>query len=141
MRSILTCLGIIIGIAAVIAMVEIGQGSSHAIQQTIASMGANQFGIEPQATSSGGVSAGAQSGLTLTPQDAEAIRRECPSVRWAAPSVDSRAQIVYGNRNGNPGSIKGTTPEYLKVRNWTTMTEGEPFTDDDIRRGAAVCCI
>src|SRR3954462_1777190 len=128
MRSVLTCLGIIIGIAAVIAMVEIGQGSSHAIQQTIASMGANQFGIEPQASSFGGVSAGAQTGLTLTPQDAEAIRRECPAVRWAAPSVDARARVVYGNRNWSPGSIKGTTPEYLNVRNWATLAEGEPFT-------------
>jgi ABC-type antimicrobial peptide transport system permease subunit len=141
MRSVLTCLGIIIGIAAVIAMVEIGQGSSHSIQETIASMGANQFGIDPQATSSGGVSAGAQSGLTLTPQDCDAIRRECPAVLWAAPSVDAHAQIVYGNKNWSPGSIKGSTPEYLKIRSWTEMSEGAAFTDDDVRRGAAVCLI
>src|SRR5438445_9035268 len=68
MRSVLTCLGIIIGIAAVIAMMEIGQGSSYSIQQTIASMGANQLGIEPNATSSSGVSSGAATGVTLTPE-------------------------------------------------------------------------
>ena len=91
MRSILTCLGIIIGIAAVIAMMEIGQGSSNAIQQTIASMGANQIGIEPRATASAGVSSGAATGLTLTPEDATALLTECSAVRWVSPSVDARA--------------------------------------------------
>jgi ABC-type antimicrobial peptide transport system permease subunit len=141
MRSVLTCLGIIIGIAAVIAMMEIGQGSSYAIQQTIASMGANQIGIEPAPTSSGGVSSGAATGLTLTPQDCDALLRECSAIRWAAPSVDGRAQLVYGNRNWNPGSIKGTTPEYLHVRNWADLADGEPFTDDDVRSASAVCLI
>src|SRR5438552_9828180 len=98
MRSALTCLGIIIGIGSVIAMVEIGQGSSHAIQQTIASMGANQLGISPQSSSVGGISSGAATGLTLTPEDCDAIIRECPAVRYAAPSVDGRSQIIYGNR-------------------------------------------
>ena len=84
MRSVLTCLGIIIGIAAVIAMMEIGQGSSNAIQQTIVSMGANQIGIEPRATSSAGVSSGAATGLTLTPEDCDALIRECSAIRWAA---------------------------------------------------------
>src|SRR5213076_2329075 len=92
MRSVLTCLGIIIGIAAVIAMMEIGEGSSHAIQQTIASMGVNQIGIEPRATASAGVSSGAATGLTLTPEDSDALLRECSAIRWAAPSVDSRSQ-------------------------------------------------
>src|SRR5437868_1977355 len=118
MRSVLTCLGIIIGIAAVIAMMEIGQGSSSSIEQTIASMGANQLGIEPRASAAAGVSAGAATGLTLTPEDCDAILRECTAVRWAAPSVDGRAQLVYGNRNWNLQGIKGTTPAYLDVRNW-----------------------
>src|SRR5256714_1817839 len=141
MRSALTCLGIIIGIAAVIAMVEIGQGASYRFQQTVASMGVNVLGIEPNSSASAGVSAGAATGVTLTPDDADAIRRECPAVRWVAPSVDSRTQIIYGNKNYNPGSIKGTTPDYLLVRNWTNMAEGEPFSDDDVRRAAGVCLI
>src|SRR2546421_1378102 len=141
MRSALTCLGIIIGIAAVIAMAEIGQGASYRFQQTVASMGVNVLGIEPNSSASAGVSAGAATGVTLTPDDADAIRRECPAVRWVAPSVDSRTQIIYGNKNYNPGSIKGTTPDYLLVRNWTNMAEGEPFSDDDVRRAAGVCLI
>jgi ABC-type antimicrobial peptide transport system permease subunit len=140
-RSALTCLGIIIGIAAVIAMVEVGQGASSAVQRTIAGMGANLIGVTPDSSSSGGVSAGAGTGMTLSPQDAEAIARECPSVRWAAPSVDARAQLVYGNRNWGVQSIKGSTPDYLQVRNWLPLAEGESFTDDDVRRGAMVCLI
>src|SRR5581483_11353762 len=141
MRSVLTCLGIIIGIAAVIAMMEIGQGSSNAIQETIASIGANQIGIEPRATSSAGVSSGAATGLTLTPEDAEALLTECSAVRWAAPSVDSRAQLIYGSRNWNVANIKGSTPMYLQIRNWANLADGECFTDDDVRAAAAVCVI
>src|SRR5436305_9748063 len=84
MRSALTCLGIIIGVAAVIAMEEIGQGSSTAVQKTIQSMGANNLLIMAGTASSGGVSFGSGSSITLTPQDAEAIARECPSVPGVA---------------------------------------------------------
>src|SRR5438874_6184781 len=78
MRSVLTPLGIIIGVAAVIAMMEIGNGSSTAIEQTIASMGANNLLIQPGTASSGGVTFGSGSIVTLTPQDADAIKNECP---------------------------------------------------------------
>src|ERR687883_1320579 len=87
MRSVLTTLGIIIGVAAVIAMMEIGKGSSTAIRQTIASMGANNLLVQPGTAASGGVSFGSGSVITLTPQDAEAILRECPAVRGVAPVV------------------------------------------------------
>src|SRR5689334_18909335 len=99
MRSALTCLGIIIGVGAVIAMMEIGHGSSSAIQKQIASMGANNLMIFPGTAASGGVSWGAGSTVTLIPADADAILRECPSVRAVAPVVQSRAQIVYGSKN------------------------------------------
>src|SRR5437764_2537427 len=103
MRSALTTLGIIIGVAAVIAMMEIGKGSSSAIQQTIASMGANNLLIMPGTASSAGVSFGSGSIITLTPQDAEAILRECrPAVGAVAPVVRARTQVVYGNRNWVP---------------------------------------
>ena len=92
MRSLLTCLGIIIGIAAVIAMMEIGQGSSFTIQQTIAKMGANVIQLDPDASNIGGVSTGAGGKATLTPEDCDAINHECDAVRWAAPSVDSWGQ-------------------------------------------------
>src|SRR6516165_10780610 len=139
MRSVLTCLGIIIGIAAVIAMMEIGQGTSAAIQKTIASLGANQLLVEAGTTASAGVSYGAGTSLTLTPADCEAILRECPAVRYAAPGVDCRLQVVYGNRNWVPWKVLGTTPDYLVVRDWANLEAGEAFTDADVRNATAVC--
>ena len=141
MRSALTCLGIIIGTAAVIVMVEIGRGSSNAIEQTIASMGANVVQVDPAEVKVGGVSTGAGGRPTLTPADYEAIVRECTAVRCAAPSVDCRLQIIYGNRNWAPRNILGTTPDYLIVRQWADLQEGSPFTDDDVRRAGCVCLI
>src|SRR3954447_24486800 len=118
MRSALTTLGIIIGVGAVIAMMEIGRGSSASIQRTIASMGANNFSVQPGQAASGGVSFGAGSVMTLTPQDAEAIDRECTAIRAVAPVERTRAQVVYGNKNWVPFFIYGTTPDYLVARDW-----------------------
>jgi ABC-type antimicrobial peptide transport system permease subunit len=141
MRSILTTLGIIIGIAAVIAMMEIGKGSSSAIRQTIASMGANNLLVMPGTAASGGVSFGAGSILTLTPQDADAILKECPSVRAAAPIVRARTQVIFGDHNWVPLYIYGTTPAFLNVRDWNNLAEGRPFTETEVRDGAAVCLV
>jgi ABC-type antimicrobial peptide transport system permease subunit len=141
MRSVLTCLGIIIGIAAVIAMVEIGQGSSYTIQQTISKMGANVIQLDPEEVSLGGVSTGSGGKASLSPDDCDAITRECDAVRWAAPSVNTWSQIVYGNRNWWPRQILGSTAAYLQVRNWTEMKEGAPFTDEDVRTAACVCVL
>src|ERR1700692_4885855 len=105
MRSLLTCLGIIIGIAAVIAMMEIGRGSSNSIEQTIASLGANVIQMDPNDTVVGGVSSGGGGRATLTPADADAVRAECSAVKWVAPSVDCRAQVIYGNHNWNADRI------------------------------------
>jgi ABC-type antimicrobial peptide transport system permease subunit len=140
MRSALTCVGIIIGISAVIAMMEIGNGISTLNAKKIASLGANNLQIQPGTAASGGVSFGAGSILTLTPEDCAAILRDCPAVRSAAPTVRSNAQIVYGNRNWVPQTITGTTPDYLDVREWL-VTEGGVFTDQDVRNGAKVCII
>jgi ABC-type antimicrobial peptide transport system permease subunit len=141
MRSALTALGIIIGVAAVIAMQNIGQGSSTAVQQTIKSMGANNLLVQPGTASSGGVSFGSGSVITLTPDDADAIGRECPAVAAFAPIVRARCQVVYGNRNWVPMYIYGTTPAYLEVRDWQELDEGDAFTDQDVRSGSKVCLL
>lgn len=141
MQAVLTTLGIVIGVGAVIAMMEIGKGSSTALQQSVASMGANNILIFPGTASSGGVSFGSGSIMTLTPQDAEAIMEQCPAVQSVAPIVRVRTQVIYGGRNWVPQTIYGTTPMYLQVRDWSTLAEGELFTDRDVRNGSKVCLI
>src|SRR5438094_7166977 len=96
LRAALTTLGIVIGVAAVIAMMEIGHGSAIAIQHTIASMGANNLLVLPGTAASGGVSFGAGSKMTLTPQDADAMEKECPAVGSGAPVVRARARAADG---------------------------------------------
>jgi ABC-type antimicrobial peptide transport system permease subunit len=141
MRSALTTLGIVIGVGAVIAMMEIGNGSSAAIQKTIASMGANTMMVFPGAAASGGISWGAGSTMTLTPDDAEAIMRECPSVQATAPVIRSRnAPVVYGNRNWVPMEINGSTPAFFEVRDWP-VAEGAIFDERDVRNAARVCVV
>jgi macrolide transport system ATP-binding/permease protein len=140
LRAALTTLGIVIGVAAVIAMMEIGRGSSVSIQKAISSMGANNLVILPGTASSGGVSFGAGSVMTLTPQDSDALVEEAPAVRAAAPIVRARTQVIYGGRNWVPSIINGTTPAYLDVREWP-IAEGEAFTERDVRNANKVCII
>jgi len=141
LRAALTTLGIVIGVAAVIAMMEIGNGSTMAIQRTIATMGAFNLLVFPGNMATAGVSFGSGSSITLTPGDADAIVTECPSIIAAAPIVRTRTQIVYGNRNWAPNSMMGTTPAFLEVRDWTEMAEGEAFTDRDVRNCSKVCLV
>ncbi|MBP7937304.1 MAG: ABC transporter permease [Phycisphaerae bacterium] len=141
MRSALTTLGIIIGVSAVIAMMEIGNGTSSFIKKSITSMGVDNLLVAPGSAASGGVTFGAGSVMTLTPEDADAIVRECPAVRATAPVVRARTQVIYGNRNWVPTFIWGTTPSFLEVRNWGNLAEGEPFTDQDVRNASKVCLL
>ena len=141
MRAMLTILGIIIGVASVIAMMEIGKGSATAIQRTIASMGADNVLIQPGSASHSGVSMGVGTTVNLTPKDCEAVISECPAVRSVAPIVGSRGQLIHGSRNWIPGDIYGTTAAFLEVRNWTNLAEGEVFTDADVRNAAKVCLV
>ncbi len=141
LRSALTTLGIIIGVAAVIAMEEIGAGSATAIQATIQSMGANNLLVQPGTASSGGVTFGSGSIITLTPADSEAIARDCPAIAAVAPVVRARTQVVYGNRNWVPTYIYGTTPAFLEVRDWQDLEDGDIFTDRDVRNSSNVCLL
>ncbi|MBF0505896.1 MAG: ABC transporter permease [Nitrospirae bacterium] len=141
MRTMLTTLGIVIGVAAVITMTEIGNGASIAIQRTMASMGANTLVVIPGAASTGGINFGFGSMMTLTPQDADAIIKECPAIRSVAPIVRARTQLVFGNRNYVPTYLYGTTPSFLDIRDWTDLDSGEAFTDHDVRNVNKVCII
>jgi len=140
-RSALTVMGIVIGIAAVITMMEIGKGSSSSIAKTIASMGANNLLIFPGTAASGGISFGAGSTLTLTAEDCNAILRECPSVAAAAPIVRARTQVVFQDQNWVPQTIIGTLPAYLEVRDWSNLAEGDSFSEGDVRNAARVCIV
>ncbi|MCC7145973.1 MAG: ABC transporter permease [Phycisphaeraceae bacterium] len=141
MRALLTTLGIVIGVAAVIAMMEIGTGSSSAVQKSLSTMGTNVFLIFPGTAASGGVSFGVGSGTTLTPEDCDAILRECPAVRNATPVVRARTQVVYGNRNWVPSQMLGVTPAFLDVRSWEPLEEGVPFSDRDVQNANKVCLL
>ncbi len=140
MRAVLTTLGIVIGVGAVIAMMEIGAGSSSAIQKGIASMGADVLVVVPGTAATAGVSQGSRTVITLTPKDYEAILRECPAVRNAAPIVGARAQVIYGNRNWVPDRIIGTTAAFLDVQEWS-LDEGGPFSQRDVLSANKVCLL
>jgi len=140
LRAMLTTLGIVIGVGSVIAMMEIGEGASAAMAKSFASMGANVLMVMPGTAASGGVSFGGGSMTTLTPDDCAAVAKRCPAVRMVAPTVRSRTQIVYGNRNWVPSSMYGTTPAYLSIRDWT-ISEGKSFTDSDVQTGSQVCLL
>jgi ABC-type antimicrobial peptide transport system permease subunit len=140
MRTVLTMLGVIIGVAAVIAMMEISRGASVAIQVTVTNMGANTLIVAPGAPKGGSVRYGTRSD-TLTPEDAEALARECSSVVATAPIVNASGQVVYGNRYWNPIYMTGSTVNFLKMRNWTQLELGRTFNQRELLSGEKVCLI
>ena len=138
MRAALTMLGVIIGVAAVIAMVSIGQGASASVQAQISNMGTNLLFVSAGAQNVGGVRSGTgDNGTnTLTEDDLQAIQREVPSVSMMSPMVNSRSQLVVGNQNWNT-SIQGVSEQLPGIRKWT-VDSGEFFTESDVRSGARV---
>ena len=139
MRSALTMLGIIIGVGAVIAVVSIGQGAQYIVQQGIQAMGTNAVFISAGSNRAGGVRQGYGGVKTLTVDDMNAILREIPLIKQAAPSLSSRQQVVYGNQNWNT-SITGTTPNYFDIRTWPVQA-GSVFSDEEVDLAANVCVI
>ncbi len=134
LRSALTMLGIIIGVAAVIAMVGVGAGATARIQEQIQSIGSNLIIVLPGSISSNGVRLGSGGVATLTEDDAKAIAAECPSVALAAPGVRGGAQVVYGNNNWAT-TVQGVTPDYMMLRDYT-MASGQFFTAQDVDAAA-----
>ncbi|MEK7775492.1 MAG: ABC transporter permease, partial [Candidatus Zixiibacteriota bacterium] len=126
-RALLTMLGIIIGVAAVIAMLAIGRGAQSAIESQIASLGTNVLMIFPGATSAGGVSSGAGTSVTLTVEDADAIREEASTVGYVSQTARTVRQVVAGNLNWST-TIQGGTTDFFTIRAWKLKT-GELFSD------------
>jgi len=129
MRSALTVLGIVIGVASVIAMIAVGRGATQRIQDQIRSIGSNVLIVLSGSSTAGGLRAGAGTLLTLTEEDAAAIQAECPAVALAAPTMRGTAQIVVGNQNWST-IIQGATPDFLEARDWK-VAAGEAFTAQD----------
>jgi putative ABC transport system permease protein len=136
LRSILTMLGIIIGVGAVIAMVSVGQGAQARVQEQIRSIGTNIMFVWPGSISSNGVHLGAGASNSLTEEDVLAIERECASVAAASPQVRSSAQIVFGDQNWYT-QVQGTNEEFQAIRDWP-MGTGEFFSAGDVRSAARV---
>ncbi|HTQ25773.1 MAG TPA: ABC transporter permease [Candidatus Binataceae bacterium] len=139
LRSALTMLGIFIGVAALIAMVAVGQGANEAVETQIASLGSNLLIVTPGTTTSNGVRAGGGSVSTLTVGDAEALIKDDWPVARISYLDRQIAQVEYNHQNWST-NIQGVTPSYLPIRNWT-VAEGRPLEEDDERTGARVCLL
>ena len=139
LRSALTMLGIIIGVAAVIAMVAVGSGAQQRIEQQIASIGSNVIVVLSGSITSSGIRLGSGNAQTLTEDDAKAIVRECDGVQAAAPAARGGVQVVYGNNNWAT-QLLGTTPDYLVIRD-LAIARGQPFTSADVDAAAKVALL
>ena len=138
-RGFLTMLGIIIGVASVIAMLAIGQGSKRSIREQISEMGSNMIMVHPGAGRFGGVRQSASSMQTLKMEDYQTIIHEASYISACSPVVNSSGQVVNGANNA-PTSVYGINQDYMEIRKYS-VGEGEMFTDQDIRRAAKVCVV
>lgn len=139
LRAFLTMLGIIIGVASVIAMLAIGQGSKKSIQQQISEMGSNMIMIHPGTEMRGGVRQDPSAMQTLKLENYEKLSEECTYLSGISPNVSSSGQLVAG-ANNYPSSVSGVSMDYLTIRQ-LTVEQGEMFTENDIRTAAKVCVI
>jgi len=139
LRAFLTMLGIIIGVASVIAMLAIGQGSKKSIQDQISSMGTNLVFVMPGSQQRGGIMLGNSSAVSLSAKDMEIIRTECPAINDLSPEVRANGQAVYSHKNW-PTSLFGSNTEYLNIKK-IEVGDGRCFTDKEIQTAAKVCLI
>ncbi|WP_300601729.1 ABC transporter permease [Niabella sp.] len=139
MRAFLTMLGIIIGVASVIAMVAIGQGSKKSIQDQLSSMGSNMITIRPNSNVTAGARLDFSSVQTLTEQDIIAIKKQAQYVTGVSPAVNQRGQVINGSLNWAT-TLQGVSPDFLSIRNWP-LSSGIPFTDADVKTADKVCLL
>ena len=139
MRSLLTMLGMIIGVGAVIAVIGIGQGAAAKAQEQLAAMGSNMLFVGSGSVNRYGLNVGGFSTKTLVLADARAIARECPSVSTAAPGVQTGQQVVFANQNWAT-QVMGTEPQYFEVRNWP-FARGTSFSEEDVTQSATVAVL
>ena len=139
MRSFLTMLGIIIGVAAVIAMLAVGQGAEYSVKQTISALGTNVLIVTPGSQLQGGIRVGAGTMTTLTEEDAAAIQKECPAVAFVSPGARSGGQVIAGNLNWLT-SVEGGSADYLEIRKWS-VEYGDFFSEADVKAAAKVCVL
>ncbi len=138
-RSFLSMLGIIIGVAAVIVMMAIGQGSKESIRKNLSSMGSNIIMIHPGAEKRGGVRQSQDDMQTLKVADYERVKKEAKYITYISPEVTSSGQAINGNNNTST-TMYGETPEYLDIKQWE-LTSGTMFSDEDIKKNAKVCVV
>ena len=142
LRSLLTMLGIVIGVAVVITMMEIGAGASQSIKRSISNMGTNVMMIWPSAVKTAGISSGSGGTVTLTEEDCKAIAAECRSVEAVTPSLSRRGiQAIAGNRNWTPFTVYSGNEDYFTVQSWGDPVSGRYFTKREVDVAACVCVI
>jgi hypothetical protein len=139
MRSVLTMLGIIIGVAAVICSVAVGTGASNQIQQQIANLGDNMIWVEAGGRSVNGVRTGTKGTKTLVLADAKAIQQQIPRITNISPHVDTPVQVIYGNQNWYT-QVRGVSPEYMAIRRMG-VERGSAFFQEDVDRATSVCLL
>jgi putative ABC transport system permease protein len=139
MRTVLTMLGIIIGVGAVICTVAIGEGASNQIQEALRNLGDNIVFVAAGSVNQHGVHMGSSATKTLTLGDAKAIQQQIPLIIRESPGVGAAAQVVYGNQNWYT-HIRGVSPSYMDIRRWPVQ-EGSSFTDHDVDSSADVCLL
>jgi len=139
MRSILTVLGITIGIAAVICVVAIGKAGQARVEQQLNNLGDNFVWIEAGGRSVSGVRTGTRNTTTLTVADAVAIKNQISLIKSVSPNVDDPVQVIYGNQNWHT-TYRGVAPEYFDIKRWV-VDQGAAFSQDDVERAADVCVI
>ncbi|TDQ06908.1 ABC transporter permease [Pedobacter metabolipauper] len=139
LRALLTMLGIIIGVASVITMMSIGEGSKQSISESLSSMGSNMITIMPQSNEPGGARMMGSSLKTLTIADVDALRKNAPDIDKISPLASSSGQAISGASNW-PTSMQGVAPEYLEIRK-LSVKEGILFSDEDVRSSAKVCLL